>query len=351
MKIGFDAKRYFNNTTGLGNYSRWLIDNLASIQNSSLLLYHPKEQQTQTKFQAKSPSGLWQYLSSVWRMIGIKTDLKRDGIEIYHGLSNELPFGIHKLEIKTVVTIHDLINKRYPENYKWIDRLIYHYKLDYAQKNADIIITPSEATKQDITHFFNTDHDKIKVIPLSLPSIPEIKKPISNKEYILCVSSFNKRKNIARLVDAYLSINTETKLILAGARGDTSKLIEEKTANQPNIEIMTNVSAEKLAELYSGSLFCIYPSLFEGFGIPILEAFQHGKTVATSDVSSMPEVGGDAAEYFNPLDTSSITRAIMNLLSEQHRQAKESKVSSQLARFESSELIKKYQEIYTSLIS
>lgn len=351
MKIGFDAKRYFNNTTGLGNYSRWLIDNLASNPNSSLFLYHPKKENKRKDLQVKNPDGIWKYFSSLWRTTAITNDLKRDGISIYHGLSNELPYGIHKSGIKTVVTIHDLINKRYPENYNWIDRFIYHHKLNYAQKNADIIITPSKATKLDIVRYFKTDLSKIKVIPLSIPPITKLEKAKNESEYVLCVSSFNKRKNIERLVDAYSSITTDIKLIIAGAKGDTYNRIEAKVAEHKNIDILSDVSSAKLAELYSNSLFCIYPSVFEGFGIPILEAFQHGKTVATSDVSSMPEVGGDAAEYFNPLDVSSIRKAILNLLSKSYRQTKESKVTDQLALFESSELIKKYKEIYTSLSS
>ena len=110
-----------------------------------------------------------------------------------------------------------------------------------------------------------------------------------------------------------------------------------------------NVTDKELSQLYSDALFCVYPSLFEGFGLPILEAFLHGKTAATSNISSMPEVGGDAATYFDPQDVCSIKDAIEFLLIQSNRKQKELEIPNQLALFNSNYLIDKYIKLYKSL--
>lgn len=350
MKLGFDAKRYFNNSTGLGNYARWLVH---SLKNSSyqIHLFHTKNTNATSVDDVHNPKGFNKLWPSLWRIKFICNDLKKNGIQIYHGLSNELPFGIHHTGIKTVVTIHDVINKKFPENYSAIDRWIYDRKLGYASKYADAIVTPSAATKKDLKEYYALDENKIHVIPLSLPPKIASSKKEERAPYILCVSSFNTRKNIAKLIKAYLSLDTDTSLILAGAKGDTYKYIKSITANKDQIELRTDLSKQALANLYAGALFCVYPSVYEGFGIPILEAFQYGKTCATSATSSMPEVGGNAAKYFNPNEDKSIAEAIKALLNKNVREKFEQEIPTQLAHFEDKKTINKYEELYASLIS
>lgn len=352
MKIGFDAKRYFNNSSGLGNYARWLVDGLAKRGAFEYHLYQPKKISQKVELPLHFPEGLSKLSPSLWRSKFVCTRLVHDGIQIYHGLSNELPYGIHNTNIKAVVTIHDLINKRYPENYGALDRIIYDKKLHYAQKYAATIITPSEQTKKDIIRFYKTDASKIKVIPLSLISKKsQITDPIIKGKYILCVSGFSKRKNIPRLLEAFNSITDNTiKLVLAGHRGDALSEVQSLAANNPNIIIKLGVSDQELSNLYLNSLFCVYPSVFEGFGIPILEAFSYGKTVATSNISSMPEVGGNAAHYFNPTDVNDITIALNSLTDEQIRSGLEQKIERRLQSFESPKLLSAYEKIYEEIL-
>ena len=351
MKIGFDAKRYFNNNSGLGNYARWLVDGLARRQKFDYHLYQPKEVSQKVDLPLHHPKGIAKATPSMWRSKFVCSRLENDKIDIFHGLSNEIPFGIHKTNTKTVVTIHDLINKRYPENYGAIDRIVYNKKLYYAQKHAAKIITPSEQTKEDIITFYGTSANKIAVIPLSL-QVNNFASDTSNihGDYMLCVSSFNRRKNLPRLVKAYTTLeNCTTKLIIAGHSGDSFKEVQNLASGNPNIILMQNIKADELSSLYKSALFCIYPSIFEGFGIPILEAFSHGKTVATSNISSMPEVGGDAATYFDPTEIASISLALKSLLEPMNRSKLEHKIAERLAIFKTPRLLEQYEELYTSL--
>ena len=170
MNIGFEAKRAYHNQTGLGHYSRTLIRSLATdFQQHQYFLFTPK------------PSALFQFndlpnvkevlpqsflakkFSSAWRSNWVKNDLKKNNIDLYHGLSHEIPVNIKQTGIKSVVTIHDLIHERYPEQYKLIDRKIYTKKFRYACEHADKIIAISNQTKEDIIDFYKTPAEKIEV--------------------------------------------------------------------------------------------------------------------------------------------------------------------------------------------
>ena len=350
MRIGFDAKRYFNNITGLGNYSRWLIDNLNNQIPQSIFLFHSDKSFYQKKdFNVITPR--YSLLKAIWRSWLVTKNLKKDKIDIYHGLSNEIPFGIHKTGIKSVVTIHDLINKRYPENYQLIDRWIYDLKLRYAQKYADVIITVSEQTKKDIVKYYNTNETKIKVIPIGIAQ-RQIKPIESPSPYILCVSSFTKRKNLKALVQAFKSIeDKDIKLKIVGSYGETANEIQSLAKKDPRIELHFNISNEELNDLYTKCQFCVYPSLFEGFGIPILEAFSYGKAIATSNISSMPEVGKDAALYFNPNDPNHIREAIIQLMDNDTRYEYVKKIPTTLKSFDNHVLINAYKSVYSKLMT
>ena len=168
MRIAFDAKRIYQNKTGLGNYSRTLVKSLASLYpTNEYLLYAPKQTDL---FDArncyntslKTPqSFLHQKLSALWRSKWVVNDLIKDKVDIYHGLSHEIPKGIEKTGIKSVVTIHDLIFEKYPEQYKFIDRKIYRHKFIHACLNANKIISVSEQTRKDIIELYGIDPDKI----------------------------------------------------------------------------------------------------------------------------------------------------------------------------------------------
>ena len=155
MMIGFDAKRAAQNKTGLGNYSRFIIEALTRFApNERYLLYIPNPNRTSSlngiekanNVELRYPqTTFWKKFRSLWRVWGITSDIEKENIRFFHGLSNELPLNIRKAEnTRSIVTIHDLIFLRYPEYYHYIDRKIYAYKFRKACQNADRIIAVSE---------------------------------------------------------------------------------------------------------------------------------------------------------------------------------------------------------------
>lgn len=174
MRIGFDGKRAVENKTGLGNYSRFIIDILSRLhKENQYTIYAPKPKEKQSLDRILSreniqiiypASHFWKRLCSLWRIWGINKQIKEEQLSLFHGLSNELPLSIKKSKTRSIVTIHDLIFIRYPQFYKWIDRHIYIYKFKKACQNSDRIIAISEMTKRDIITFFGIDAHKIDVV-------------------------------------------------------------------------------------------------------------------------------------------------------------------------------------------
>ena len=162
MKIGFEAKRAFTNGTGLGHYSRTLISSLAKyFVEDDYYLFTPKQtnlfkidsiENIKTIIPTHFPASIFR---SAWRSSWVKKDLVKLGIDIYHGLSHEIPFGIQNTSVKSVVTMHDLIFERNPEQYNPIDVKIYRKKFKYACVNANHIIAISHQTKNDLIDFYN----------------------------------------------------------------------------------------------------------------------------------------------------------------------------------------------------
>ncbi len=165
MKIGFDAKRAFSNLTGLGNYSRSVINSISSIiPTSEIYLFNPNKKNiifhpSQKNIKIVQPN---KFINrKYWRLKGLNKEINSLNIDIYHGLSNELPIG---LKTKSIVTIHDLLFLKYPNFYNFIDRKIYAFKSKMACNKADKIIATSLQTKKDIVKYFNIDSEKITVI-------------------------------------------------------------------------------------------------------------------------------------------------------------------------------------------
>lgn len=341
MIIAFDAKRAFFNNTGLGNYSRnTLIQLFTYYPEHSYWLYSPSPN-FKNKFKLSKNTKIilpnsWygKIFKSYWRSFLISEQLAKEKPNIYHGLSNELPFGITATKIKSVVTIHDLIFKRFPQWYNRIDVKIYDRKFLYAAKYSDIIIAVSKQTANDITEFYNINSEKIKVLyqscnPLFFKLLK--KEDLENikqkyclpKNYILYVGTIEERKNLHRLIEAIKIAKIDMQLVVVGRKTKyyfikVQPLIE-KYKMQKQIIHIENVDNTTLPGIYQGASIFVYPSLFEGFGIPILEAQASGTPVLTSKGSCFFEAGGPHSEYANPLDSEDIAFKLLSILNDKER--------------------------------
>ena len=309
INIGYDAKRFFLNQTGLGNYSRYVINGITEMYpDFNLTLFSTQVSDDNHKLVSSGKKGLGAML---WRAFKITKEPEFLGLDIYHGLSNEVP--LRRTKVKTVVTIHDVIFKHLPETQHPINRWIYNFKTKRACKLADKIIAISEATKKDLIHFYKVDPAKITVIYQDcLPQFYDknkLQKDIRtkyglNKPYILCTGTIESRKSQLDLVKAFGQLDFDGELLLLGKKTDYySKIehyLETNKALKARVRVLSNADFEDFPSLYKNATLFVYPSICEGFGIPILEALNTGVPVITTQGTVMEEAGEEAVSYFEP---------------------------------------------------
>ena len=350
MKIGFDAKRFFHNKTGLGNYSRDLVRILATyFPENNYYLYNLKPKKidriaidNKIIIEKLPSSEFYKKHYVLWRLLGIKKDIENANIDIYHGLSGEIPLFLNLKKTKTIVTIHDLIFMRYPEYYSFIDRKIHYLKFKYAARKADLVIAISEQTKADIIHFLNIEPEKIKVIYQGCA--PVFKTEISDEflintqkkydlpdEYLLNVGTIEKRKNIFSVIKAIK--DTTISLVIVGKKTNYCipilKYIKENNL-ESKIIFLENVALNELAAIYKSAKIFIYPSVFEGFGIPIVEALYSQVPVITNKIGCFPEAGGENSLY---IDTENIAEINKNIVALWHNESQRQQMTQNGLKF------------------
>ncbi|MDR0686751.1 MAG: glycosyltransferase family 4 protein [Dysgonamonadaceae bacterium] len=334
MNIGFDAKRAVQNNTGLGNYSRFVVETLSQyFPYNKYCMFAPKKQQNnrlktllnRPNVNFVLPSGINKILPSAWRIL-MKKDIEAQNVQIFHGLSNELPLRKQK-NAKTVVTIHDLIFLRYPQFYKPADRIIYRLKFKQACLNANAIIAVSECTKQDIIRFFAIPEEKITVIYQSchpqFHTNPTEKQEDFQKKYnlpqkfILSVGSIEERKNLLLTVKALKYLPQTVHLVAVGKKTPYLQKVQsyaQKNHLQARLHVLNRFPFEELPKLYRSAAAFVYPSLFEGFGIPIIEALACGTPVIAATGSCLREAGGPNSLYVDPHNEQQLAESITRIL-------------------------------------
>jgi glycosyltransferase involved in cell wall biosynthesis len=337
MIIGFDTKRAFANYTGLGNYSRYVINNLSTFCPAHRYrLYAPKNTRHpdlaelcgRNNITTVFPKGSGWLFSPLWRTYGIVSDLLRDGVQLYHGLSNELPLGLRKAGIRSVLTIHDLIFLRFPGYYKPVDRAIYLRKVRYACREADHIVTVSECTREDVMAFFGISPQKISIIyqgcdaSFHHPVTEEEKRRVRKKyhlpsTYLLSVGTVEARKNLLLAVKSMRHLDPAIHLVAIGREtGYADRIRAFVAANglESRVHLFSGVPLADLPGLYQSAEVFVYPSFYEGFGIPILEALHSGVPVVAAVGSSLPEAGGSHSIYVSPTDDRAFAENVRKIL-------------------------------------
>lgn len=317
MRIGFDAKRFFNNKRGLGNYSRNLIAVLNDISDE-LYLFHSKNIPN-SAFKIVSPTGFFKRFASIWRSFFICSDIQKSNIDVYIGASNELPFCIKKNKVKSIVVIHDIMYKILPEHYKIWDRIIYDWKLKNALKHADCIVAISENTKNDIISYYAIEADKIEVIYQHCDNIFNTEDNHEQKEnYFIAVGFSDPKKNTELLLNAWSIFEQQNinsiKLLLIGSSNSYSKKIEAlvQQLGLKNVVFKYNVDIQTLVYYYKKALALVFISIYEGFGLPIIEALHCNCQVITLNKSAMKEVGKNNV-FYTEEDSQSISKILQDI--------------------------------------
>ncbi len=334
MNIAIDARTISNNKTGIGNYIENLCEKLPIIdKKNTYFCYQEKLRYSLKKIPVVSMiSRLLFYLYDNF-IFPFKIVLKK--IDLYHNPAFILP--LLNFNYKKIITVNDLGFYVFGHDFAkgWHAR---HMKvmLPWSIKHADCIIAISEATKKQIIDIFKAPADKIKVTYLG---VSEKFRIIQNKAeihsvlkqnnitqpYIFFVGTMDPRKNLVRLIQAFKEVKKTKnglKLVIVGKRGElfTSEL--KNLIATGDIILPGYVGEEELVCLYNGASIFAFPSLYEGFGLPILEAMACGTPVITSNVYSMPEAAGDAALLVDPKNVAEITDAIIRLLDDQELRKK-----------------------------
>ena len=375
IKIGLDAKRIVRNGTGLGSYGRTLANDLAAIDGLDLLLYAPDKGREDLRGQVperqnlhyRYPNGLYSlsFCKSVWRTRGIAAQAQKDGVQIFHGLSGELPVGIRKRGVKTVVTIHDLIFMRHPEYYNSIDVKIYTRKFRHALREADRIVAISECTKRDICELGGVEADRVDVIYQScakrFSDIPTDRGlwQVRNKyglpdRYILNVGSIEQRKNVLLAVKALHRLPDDVALVIVGRHTPYADEVGQYVKENGlcgRVLMLNGVPDEDLPALYRMADAFVYPSRYEGFGIPIIEAIRLGLPVVACTGSCLEEAGGPDSLYVGPDDDEAMAHAISQVLyGAEGRERRIELSQAYVERFENTGAAQRFANLYREIL-
>ena len=364
MIVGIDAKRIVRNGTGLGSYGRTLVNDLIRLGDSDmqLRLYAPDEGRDELRSQIIEgaefcyPKGHPAALRKAWwRSRSIVNDLVRDGVTVYHGLSGELPMGLHKAGIRGIVTIHDLIFMRHPEYYHWIDTKIYEWKFRQALREADHIIAISERTRQDILELGGEEYaDRISVIYQSFAPhysglVTEERKASVRERYklpqrfVLNVGTIERRKNLALAVEAVDLLPQDVHLVAVGRQTDYVR----ELPHSERLHLLSGVSDQDLSAIYAQAETFVYPSRYEGFGIPIIEAIAAGLPVVACTGSCLEEAGGPHSRYVGPDDVIGMAEALkMSLRGARGRMERIERSREYIRRFEGNDVASQVAELY-----
>ena len=364
------------NSTGLGNYSRNLVNALSAIVPAGiqLRLYAPDEGSAELRSQVllrpnvsfAFPRGIqYPFRGDLWRSRLVVGDLLRDGVQLYHGLSGRLPSGLKRAGISSVVTIHDLIFLRYPEYYHWLDAKIYKHQFYRTLQQADRVIAISECTKRDILHYSDFPASKIDVIYQSASSEFKMRCTPSHiaqvrqryhlpHNYVLNVGTIEQRKNVLLAVKALKMLPADLHIVIVGKSTPYAAAVRRWAAAHgldSRVHMLSHVPNSDLLAIYAQARCFVYPSRYEGFGIPIIEAIQSGLPVIGATGSCLEEAGGPSCTYVDPDDVPSMAQAIDSLLTDSDKTALSvAQAQEWVKRFESADVASQVLAVYRKLL-
>ncbi|HST50657.1 MAG TPA: glycosyltransferase family 1 protein [Pyrinomonadaceae bacterium] len=334
MHIAIDAHSVGTGLAGNETYAANLVEALAEVDSENLYTIYVTRKEAERRFEGRWPNVRVQRTlphTPILRVpFTLSAELRRRPVDILHVQYTAPPLA----PCPVVVTIHDLSFEHLPETFKRRSWMQLRLTVRRTARRAAHVIAPSEFTRRDLVETYRLDPSRVTAIPLAASErfrhvedareIERVRRLYGIEgEYVLAVGSIQPRKNLARLVRAYSLLRRERgrsnlpKLVLVGKQAwlydETLKAIEEEDAGD-RVVLTGHVSEGDLPALYSGALCFAYPSYFEGFGLPPLEAMRCGTPVLVGDRSSLPEVVGDAALTADPFDAGALARALARLI-------------------------------------
>jgi glycosyltransferase involved in cell wall biosynthesis len=330
-RIGVDARLLAEPVTGIGRYLHEILSRLVNEGHEWYLYSHKPiiiGNWKRENVRIKNLNINGRVLRMLWAQTILPYWAYRDNLDIFWSPSHRLPRYL-PASIASVVTIHDLVWKYAGDTMRPLSRWLDSKFMIEASEIATVIIAVSNSTARDLCVENKEFEKKVFVIPLGatnslLPKLnQELQEIKDSKQYFLFVGTLEPRKNLLRLIEAMSTLPKYLKdsadLIIVGGKGWGRLNIHvfiEKLNLKNNVKILGYTSDDHLRSLYSGALFLVMPSLYEGFGLPLVEAMAWGVPSLTSNISSMPEVIGNAGILVNPLDVKSIAYALEKLLTD-----------------------------------
>lgn len=329
MRIGIDLSALSNTVAGIGNYCIQLVKGIYALdEENEYFLFAPTDIDVPVELNDK-----WHFInygSTIKYMTALPGILKKNKIDIFVGTRHYLP--PFNSNIKYLAIVHDLIPLYMPELFEKGHLLRFKFFTKLCAKKADHIIAISKATKEDVMKYMKIPESRISMIYQGADKrftnekdekrIKEVMEKYNiTKNYVLCLSTVEPRKNMLRTIKAFHQLLikgfSDYQLVLVGGKGWNNGEIYEyvqKQALQDNVIFTGYASDDEIKHIYANATVFAYPSLCEGFGIPIIEAMQSGTPVITSNVSCMPEVAGDACELVNPYSITDIEHAMEKII-------------------------------------
>ena len=372
ISIGLDAKRIVANATGLGAYGRNLVNALASEPGRyRFILYAPDAGRNDLRSQVRESERVgfaysgcrWRLAKDRWRAAGVVDDARRAGVRLYHGLSGELPAGLQRAGIRSLMTVHDLIFMRHPEYYKPVDVWLYKRKFHRSLHEADRIVAISECTKRDILFYSDFPEDRIDVVYQGCDT--RFREPVGEGKmrevaaryglpprYVLNVGTVEERKNVLLAVKALPQLEADVCLVVVGRRTRYADTVWQWVARHgltSRVLFLEGVPNSDLPAIYRRASAFVYPSRYEGFGIPIIEAIQSGLPVVAAKGSCLEEAGGPDCCYVDPDDSGAMAAALNGILSTDQQQRVE-RAKNYVRRFENSNVAQQILQEYDRII-
>jgi glycosyltransferase involved in cell wall biosynthesis len=337
LRIGIDATAVPVERTGAGNYIFNLVRALARVdrRNEYVVFAQPAfaDQLGATppnvRLDLRTFGSRGQRL--LWEQAGLPGVVARAGLDLLHSPHYTMPL---RLRTRSVVTFCDMTFVLYPELHQPVKRVFFPAIMRWSARRADRLIAISESTGADLSRLWGVPRGRIATIPLAadpefrMPAQPEIAATVAKyglrpRGYALYVGVLEPRKSVHRLVEAFAAVASrvpDIDLVIAGKRGwmyDAIFAQVERSGLVERVKFIGFVPQEELPALYAGARVFAYPSRYEGFGLPVLEAMSCGTPVVTSNVSSMPEVAGDGALLVHPDDTAGLADALLRVIQDE----------------------------------